>query len=262
MYSVDDTTHRWNVDTFEHLARCKQLFLDYAISNHFDYVFMVDSDLLLEPTTLKSMYACDQDVVNGCFWTQWTPNDSPLPQCWLAHPYGLDGLGMRVDEYLGDLHDHKLVRVIGGGACTLIKVSALKRGLCYHPRLNLPPEGMWQGEDRSFAVRCQQLHIRQYCDAWPRIHHAYHPPMRTKQALDDVWADLSAPTQLYAKRGDWINAKLTPLEDPQLQQIIDPRSQALRIRLGSVKLASEIETALSTMSVGDKRAIAFTTIPR
>lgn len=259
-YSVDDVTHRWQVATFDHVARCKQLLIDWALSEAFDYIFFVDSDLLLEPTTLLSLYACDVDVVSGVFWTQWTPADPPLPQTWLTHPYGLDGLGMAAHEYLDALSRHELVRVAGGGACMLVKTGILDR-VRYHPRLDLPPEGMWQGEDRTWAILMQQNHLRQYADGWPRIHHAYHPAQRTAEALDAAWADLAAPTQQYPKAGDWVNIRLTPLQDPGLEASVLPTVRNARGRLVGLPLAPELEEALTDMMPGDRRIIDVTFPP-
>ena len=255
-YAIDNITHRWNVDTFEHLAKCKQLLLDYTKDQRFDYVFLVDSDLLLEPTTLLSVYATQVDICNAAFFTKWTPQDSALPQCWLSHPYGMAGLGMADYDYFRALNRHELIRVAGGGACVLIKTHVLEKA-GYHPRLDLPMESMWQGEDRSFAICAERSHIRQYCDAWPRITHCYHPHQRTQAWMDEAWQQLNAPQQMLAKIGDWINITLTPMEDSQLQQVLDPRARCVRGRLGGLPLAPEIEAALLSMVVGDKIIVDY-----
>lgn len=257
LYAVDDVTHRWNVDTFEHLARCKQLLLDYAIANHYDKILLVDSDLLLEPTTLRSLLACSVAVVSAVFWTQWTSDMPPLPQTWLAHPYSLDGLGMQQHEYLRRLEQRRLTRVIGGGACTLIDTSVLDKAH-YHPRLQLPAYGMWQGEDRTFAILLQQAHIKQWADPWPLVYHAYRPEQRTVAALDEAWSRLSAPRQLHAKAGDWVNIRLTPMQDPQLNAQLLPSAQNVRGRLGALPLAQPLADALREMAVGDRRIVDVT----
>lgn len=249
LYAVDEVTHRWQVGTFDHLARCKQLLLDHARLNGFDYVFLVDSDLLLEPTTLLSLYAARVDVISAVFYTAWQPGEPPLPQCWLAHPYDLAGLGMRPQDYMARLDRHEIVRVLGGGACTLLRTSTLPK-LRYHPRLALPAEGMWQGEDRTLAVLAQQHRIKQYADAWPRVHHAYRPADREPADLDRVWDILSAPRQLFAKPGDWVSVRLTPMEDPGLDDALMPEVRNVRCRMGSGMLAPELEDALAFTQVG------------
>jgi hypothetical protein len=253
-FSVDEGTHRWTVDTFEHLARCKQLLLDYACQEGFTHVFLVDSDILLEPTTLKVLYSDNVDVVSAAFWTRWSPEQPEMPQCWLQHPYGLAGLGMEEHEYLGALRAHQLVRVLGGGACTLVRCSVLDR-LRYHPRLTLPEGGMWQGEDRTFAVLCQHHHIRQYADGWPRVHHAYRPSDRTAAALTAAAARLDVEQQLYAKPGDWVAVRITPLEDPALDDALCPTVRNARFRLGRAPIAAELERAILATQVGTRAIV-------
>lgn len=258
-YAVDAQTHRWSVATFEHLAVCKQALLNVARDGGHSHVFLVDSDVLLEPTALRSAYAVGGDIVNVVFWTAWQPGAPPQPQTWLRHPYGLEGMGMRQGEYLAALRARQCIRVAGGGAAVLISTDALRRGLRYWPRLALPEGGMWQGEDRTLAVLAQQMRIAQYADAWPSVHHAYRPEERTAEALDAAWALLSAPRQLHARAGDWISAKLTPLEDPALDAILTPERRLLRGRVGcGVLMAPELEDAALSMQPGDVRAVDVT----
>lgn len=256
-YLVGADTHHWQIATFEHLARCKQLLLDHAAQEGYSHVFLVDSDLLLEPTTLQVLHSCQVPVVSGVFWTQWDPGSPPLPQCWLAHPYGLEGLGMQGWEYMQELQGHQLVRVLGGGACCLIDTKILQN-VGYHPRLTLPMEGMWQGEDRTFAILCQHAHVRQYADAWPRIYHAYRPADRQPANLQAQWEALNAPRQLYAKDGDWVAIRLTPAEDYKLDEQLDPTIRNTRGRLGKLAMAPELEAALRDMRVGERRIVNVT----
>lgn len=254
VYGVGAETHLWSVPTFEHLARQKQRLLNYAVENAYTHVFLVDSDLLLEPTTLVSLWETKCDIANAVFWTSWQNGSPPQPQCWLSHPYGLAGYGMEEHEYIEALASRQAVRVAGGGACTLIATAALKRGIHYHPRLQLPEGGMWQGEDRTLAVLAQRKHVRQIADAWPDVFHAYHPEQRTEAVLAEAWDVLGAPRQLRAGYGDQIALVIDPLEDMPLTAALDahPELRCIRGRLGQLKLAPEIEARVADMSPGDE----------
>ena len=255
-YAIDDVTHRWFDDTFEHVAKCKQLLLDYAVNERFDYVMLVDSDLLCEPSTLLSLHSVRVPVVSAVFWTQWTPDQPPLPQCWLSHPYDLNGLGLDWPTYRRLLRQHRVVRVAGGGACTLIDTKVLSR-LHYHPRLELPHEGLWRGEDRTFAILAREAHVRQHADAWPRVFHAYSPALRKPEVLQAEWQALNAPRQLYAKPGDWVSVTLTACEDAGLEKTMQgvPEARCVRGRMGGLPIASELQAALTDMTVGDRRIV-------
>lgn len=254
-YSIGNQTHHWTVPTFEHLARQKQRLLAYAIEAGYSHVFLVDSDLLLEPTTLLSLWPNNTVINNAVFWTRWQHDSYPQPQCWLRHPYGLAGLGMEEHEFVGGLAERDVIRCLGGGACTLVPVAALRAGVRYHPRLpNLPQEGMWQGEDRTFAVLASRLHVRQLADGWPDIYHAYHPDQRSEDALQAAWEVLAAPRQEQAKYGDMVSITVDPMEDPNLTAALARNSEVRcwRGRLGSSQLAPEIESKLLEMKPGEE----------
>lgn len=270
-YAIGVQHHEWQVATFEHLARQKQKLIQHATEHHFDYFFLVDSDLLLEPTTLISAISLGAPIANAVFWTQWTKGVTPMPQVWLRNPYEMRGLGMQSHEFLKDMAERRIVRVIGGGACTLFDTRIFTH--CrYHPRFKgLPTEGMWQGEDRTMAITAQQTHIDQFADGWPDIFHAYHPHMRTEEVLSEVFAHQQAPRQLFANLGDLVSFEITAMDItipgdtvPQrvaqrmqdLQKnLYDPRVKLVRGRLGALRIAPELEAALFEMSPGQSRLI-------
>lgn len=258
-YGIGKDTHHWTVSTFEHLARQKQRLIEYAIAEHYTHIFFVDSDLLLEPTTLISLWETKGDIANAVFWTRWQNGAGiPQPQCWLSHPYGMAGLGMEEHEFLGSLSKRQVIRCIGGGACTLVDVAALQRGVRYHPLLSgMPQGGMWEGEDRTFAILAQRTHERQLADGWPDIFHAYHPHQRTQEALDEAWAVLSAPRQVQANYGDHISLTIEPMEDAGLAESLatKPELRCVRGRLGGLELAPELEAAVLEMKPGEERLV-------
>jgi len=256
-YGITEQTHIWSVDTFDHLAKQKQKLLNYAVEQNCSHIMLVDSDLLLEPTTLLSMLSVNMPIVNAVFWTEWQNGSSPMPQVWLRHPYGLEGLGIKQHEFLHQLSSRQLLRVLGGGACTLFETKVFEK-LHYYPRLdNLLSDGMWQGEDRTMAVLAQNFHVSQWADAWPNIYHAYHPDLRTKEALDEAWLILHAPRQLAANYGDLVSFVLSPLEEPALVGILLPQARCFRGRLGALDVLPEIEVALTEMAPAESKIITI-----
>jgi hypothetical protein len=251
LYGVGPQTHAWNLATFDHLARNKQKLLDHAKAERYDYVWVCDTDLICDPRTLASMLSLREPVVSAVFWTPWQHGAAPMPQVWLAQPYEQQGKGMSMNEFWDKLTRRRAVAVAGGGACMLVDTKVLKR-VHYHPRLEgLPNEGMWQGEDRTFAILCERFHINQWADAWPDIVHAYHSEQRQPEALENTVAALCGPRQTQAKYGDLVSFTLESLDEPGMQGRLLP----IRGRLGGLGLAPELEDALLDMEVGTERFV-------
>ena len=125
----------------------------------------------------------------------------------------------------------------------------MKRGVRYFPRLRgLPQEGMWQGEDRTFAILAQQNHQAQFADPWPDIFHAYHPDQRSDEVLQNVFCTLTAPSQKYTKHSDAVNFTLEALEEPKLKD----RIFTIRGRLGGLEIAPNLEQLLLNLKVGEQ----------
>lgn len=258
LYNVDGVTHQWAVSTFEHLARQKQRLIEHAKAGRYTYIWFVDSDLLCESSTLRVLLASNVDIANGVFWTRWTPEAPPLPQIWQQHPYGMEGLGWREAEFLEVLGERQLVRVAGGGACTLMRMNIFEGQSAprYYPRLGgLPDDGMWQGEDRTFALTAERARCVQYADGWPDIFHAYHIKQRTPEMLEQYEELLSAPRQTAAGYGDLVALTISPLTDQALQDQLRPEARAVRGRLGALRLLPELEVALMGMTVGTQRIV-------
>lgn len=251
LYSTSGQTHDWSVQTFDHLARNKQNILDRAKKGSYDRVWLVDTDLFVEPTTLRSMLSLKKKITSGVFWTEWTKDDpqSLGPNVWLSHPYGQEGRWRTQPEFWERLSQRKSSPVIGGGACILIDTEVLDR-VRYFPRLEgLPNTGMWQGEDRTFSILAQRFHIGQHSDPWPDIFHLYHPDQRTEEYMAEVESWLSAPRQRSAKYGDLISLTLENLSTKSLSGRVFP----VRGRLGGLDLLPEIEAGVLEMEPGDER---------
>jgi hypothetical protein len=251
-------THVWQQSAFERVAKNKQMLFDKAVADKYDYVWICDTDLLMDPRTLWSMYhvaATGQQVTAAVYWTRWQ-NDTTTPagpQVWLRHPYALDGRGLDFHEFRGLLSDRQLVRVFGLGACMLVSVSALERTR-YCPLL---PElvaagGMNAGEDRTFSTLCERNHIEMYADAWPDIFHVYHTT--DYDQIPHYLQEFSIKQKyesLYANYGDYVSLQIMPCEDPHIPP------QCIRGRVGQLKLLTELEEAVLSMRRGDRRLLSL-----
>jgi len=54
-YIKDENTHHWREELVWKVAKNKNIILEYALKNGYDYVFLVDSDIVLHPATLQHL---------------------------------------------------------------------------------------------------------------------------------------------------------------------------------------------------------------
>ena len=248
-------THQWSADAMIRVGEYKNRLIAQALAEGYDALWLVDSDLILHPRTLWSLYYAEHPIVCGVFWTRWnnTPDCPELPQVWLRHPYELDGRGLDGAEFLRKLHDHELVQVWGQGANTLYRRAVLQKGLTFDRVPGLPTHGMWQGEDRHLCVRAERLHIPMMADAWPVVEHCYHPE---QQAAAATVTFPEEATRVSLK--DEVSLQLQALEPvPQPDGTVQALpKQHIRGQLGRVALAPEIEAVVYTLTRGEKRIVA------
>lgn len=179
-YIRNETTHYWNEQLIWKVADYKNKIIQYAIDLQYDYLFLVDSDLLLDPHTLNHLIAADKDIISEIFWTRWQPESRPHPQVWLKDEYTQweQARGEILDEaqkeeryqrFVSQLIEPGIYEVGGLGACTLISRRALIRGANFKPIYNL---SFW-GEDRHFSIRAAALGFTLYVDTHYPAYHIY-----------------------------------------------------------------------------------------
>lgn len=162
------------------VAKFKDWLISLARSEGYDYLFLVDSDLVLHPLTLQQLLHCRKDIIAEIFWTRWTPSQPELPQVWLFDQYGLYPLqrGKKLppalverltSDFLALLRERGTYRVGGLGACTLISRHALQAGVSFS---EIPNLSFW-GEDRHFCVRAAALGLELYVDTHLPAYHIY-----------------------------------------------------------------------------------------
>lgn len=74
VYSKDEGGHYWQDEQIWRVAGLKNRILQYARDNHYDAVFLIDSDLVLHPRTLEQLVSSGKDIVSNIFWTRWQPD--------------------------------------------------------------------------------------------------------------------------------------------------------------------------------------------
>ena len=99
-YLCNDESHQWDDILIIEVANYKNSIIDYTIENNYDYLFFVDSDLVLYPNLIEHLKTANKDIISEIFWSQWH-NDRPLePNVWLFDEYDLvpKRLGEKLSE--------------------------------------------------------------------------------------------------------------------------------------------------------------------
>ena len=169
IYRKASNDHVWTDENLSKMPALRNRTVRAALAGGYDYLFSVDTDLVLQPETLQTLLEADKDIVSEIFHTNgwfnaWLYDQySAMPEEWAAP--GLYRCGMT-------------------GACTLIKADVLRRGVDYSPIPNIR-NALW-GEDRWFCIRAACLGFELWVDThYPAEHlfteEHYQQYMRRKQ---------------------------------------------------------------------------------
>lgn len=143
-YVTGEDTHHWQWENIYRIIRIKNKIIDFAIARNYDYLFFVDSDLVLHPKTLTTLLEAKKDICAEVFWTQWTPQDIRSPNAWDYNSYEL-----KHANRLLEWNEPGLYQVGMTGACTLIRKGVLEKGVDF----TMIPNLTFWGEDRHFCIR-------------------------------------------------------------------------------------------------------------
>lgn len=179
-YVCDDLTHRWSNKLIKKVTNFKNTIIEHAINENFDYLFLIDSDLIIHPNTINRLVSLKKDIVSTIFWTSWYPGLEEEPQVWLKDNYTLydkvngevlsnEEIIKRKNEFLSKLRKPGTYKVGGLGACTLISKKALLAGVNFNEIYNIS----YDGEDRHFCIRAVVLGLELYVDTYYPAYHIY-----------------------------------------------------------------------------------------
>lgn len=164
-YKRDEVSHHWTNDNLRDVTIMKNYLLDKALS--YDYFFLVDSDIILQPQTLKHLINQNKPVIAECFWTEWNPDQEEMPNAWASDFYSFPS-----DNYWREWKYKKDIYQVGmTGACILIHRSVYqKEFIDYTPIYNVS-HSLW--EDRAFCIRCAVHGIPIYLSTYYPPQHLY-----------------------------------------------------------------------------------------
>lgn len=177
-YECNESTHVWKKELINRIIVFKNDIIRYAKEKEFDYLFFVDSDIVMNPCTIKHLITRNVDIISNVFWTQWSLGGEMYPQVWLQDKnnfyienWDKEYSYMDVQQFTADFVNQMklpgMYRVGGLGACTLLNKKSIQSGVNFSLIDNV---SFW-GEDRHFCVRARVLGLDLFVDT---VYPAYH----------------------------------------------------------------------------------------
>lgn len=146
--------HCWSQDNLDKMPQLRNMTIKRCLDGYYDYLFSIDTDVIVQPETLVTLLETDKSIVSEIFWTNgwcnaWMYDQSGgMSQGW--HKPGLYQVGMT-------------------GACTLMKDFVFRRGVNYSRIPNIL--NVLRGEDRWFSIRAACAGFDMYVDThYPATH--------------------------------------------------------------------------------------------
>lgn len=177
-YICDNNTHQWKTSLINRIITYKNSMIEFAKNQDFDYLFFIDSDIVLHPETLLHLISRNVNIVSNIFWTIWKEGGTLSPQVWVQDEnksyardwdinYTDEEKSQKSKNFINMLKVPGIYKVGGLGACTLISKETINSGISFSLIDNL---SFW-GEDRHFCIRARALGIDLYVDT---VYPAYH----------------------------------------------------------------------------------------
>ena len=184
---INNNNHLWSDALIWRVAAIKDEIIARAVKEKYDYLLFLDSDMVLQPPTLKHLISLKKDIVSEIFWTDWHHIGHATPSLWNEDENTIvkKSATKNQDKYFirRELASfNSMLKIpgtypVGGlGALTLISQHALKKGVRFAEIPNLS----FNGEDRHFCVRATALGLELYVDThYPAFHIFYEELLQT-----------------------------------------------------------------------------------
>ena len=165
-YEKTGNDHKWTPELMRKMSGLRNRTIEEMLAYGFDYWLSIDTDVIADPRTLRTLIEADRDIVSEIFWTQhwcnaWDYDQYSPPREEWREP-GLYRCGMT-------------------GACTLVKRKVFENGVDYTPIPNI--RNALRGEDRHFCVRAACAGFGMWIDTHCPATHLY-----TREEYNDYMA--------------------------------------------------------------------------
>ena len=146
----NEQTHLWTNENFSSVTKMRNAALDKARKEKYDYIFSVDSDVILHKNSLVELIEDNCDIVAKMYWTAF---DNNYP--WYLMPNGYDEFGEQGERiFKNGINNLKIMGLheIGvTGACTLIGPRVINESLINYSPIPIVYNSKW--EDYAFCLR-------------------------------------------------------------------------------------------------------------
>ncbi len=140
----------WNANLIFNASEFKDLTIQKALEKNYDYLFLIDSDIMLHPKTLIKLIESKKDLISNIFYNKNTYDFKFLSQiCFFSDIYSIytnenlqtltkNELEKKANELLNILNKPDIYKAGTIGCCSLISKNALKTKVSFKKKSNLP----------------------------------------------------------------------------------------------------------------------------
>ena len=151
----NEKTHIWKKENFSAVSQMRTKALEYARKNNFDYIFSVDSDVILHKNTLIELLNSNKEVISNIYWTAWSNDnlENIMPNCY-------DGRKKNGNIfYYTDFKEYNNPGIYPTnitGAAILISSKIFNNELINYYPIEMLSTSYW--EDLAFYTRCKCIY--------------------------------------------------------------------------------------------------------
>ncbi len=168
------------------LISSRNMIIDYALQNNYEYILMLDSDVIAPKNIIQKLLSSKKDIISGLYYNQFIidgkPKYRPVVYCHIT-PEEYEVIKQKVKfppivKSCEDLRRHltideansnKIYRVkIPSAGCMLIKRQVFRK--IRYGLLDLP-ENIRTADDIYFCIKASEAGFELYCDTSIKCNH-------------------------------------------------------------------------------------------
>ncbi|MGE7272711.1 CDP-glycerol:glycerophosphate glycerophosphotransferase [Brevibacillus panacihumi] len=170
----------WTDERIWKVASFKNAFIDVALDGGYDFLFLIDADVILQPETLQHLINVNTDIISPIYWTRWNAESGILPQVWVMEQYSQyqyhyderffpETMKNSQREFLRAVQTPGIYEIGGLAGCILLSRKALEAGVNFSELegINL------KGEDCHFSLRAREMGFQLFVSTFLPAFHIY-----------------------------------------------------------------------------------------